>query len=252
MTTTTLACVSSPAANTVRSAVCFPGKPWYGATTRWSVRSECEVWTMSASVNEAARISSGVPSVEPPSELIMTVRRRGKSRVKHTLTARTTSAIVAALFKVGSPTRMSTWPTAISCRRSASETMRRRRRCRGIAEQPAQPEPIEIVGPHHHDVRLPPDARKDAAAEHLDRDGAGEPRQVELHDLRGSGEIADHEHGVASERPRERQHAMVGGLEKLDRAAAEHLGRTAAPQSGAGSSSGATSAFRCWDSTLTD
>ena len=58
---------------------------------------------MSASVNEASRISSGVPSVEPPSELIMTVRRRGKSRVKHTWTARTTSTIVAALFKRRQP-----------------------------------------------------------------------------------------------------------------------------------------------------
>ena len=33
-TTSTFACVSSPAANTVRRAVCFPGRPWYGATTR--------------------------------------------------------------------------------------------------------------------------------------------------------------------------------------------------------------------------
>jgi hypothetical protein len=47
------------------------------------VRSECDVWTTSSSVNEAPRISSGVPSVDPPSELINTVRSLGKSRVKH-------------------------------------------------------------------------------------------------------------------------------------------------------------------------
>ena len=155
----------------------------------------------------------------------MTVRRRGKSRVKHTCTARTTSTIVAALFKVGSPTRMSTWPTAISCRSNASERVLSCSTSRPRAE-PAQPEPVEIVRPHHHDVRLPSDARKDAAAEHLDRDGAGEPGQIELHHLRGSGEVADHEHRVASERPRERQHAMVVGLEEFDRPAAEDRGGT--------------------------
>jgi hypothetical protein len=102
-TAITLARASSPAANTVRSAVCFPGKPWYGATTRWSVRSEYDVWTTSASVNEAARTSSGVPSVEPPSTLITTVRRRGKSRVKHTWTARTTSIVAALPAWAGRP-----------------------------------------------------------------------------------------------------------------------------------------------------
>ena len=78
---------------------------------------------MSASVSDAARISSGVPSVEPPSELIITVRSRGKSRVKQRCTARTTSTTVAALFNVGSPTRTSTCPTAISWRRNASESV---------------------------------------------------------------------------------------------------------------------------------
>ena len=121
-TTTTLACVSSPAANTVRKAVCFPGRPWYGATTRCSVRNECDVSTRSDSANDAERISSGVPSVEPPSELIMTVRKRGKSRVKLRWTARTTFAIVAALFRVGRPTRMSTCPTAINCRSNSSDS----------------------------------------------------------------------------------------------------------------------------------
>jgi hypothetical protein len=52
----------------------------------------------------------------------MTVRRRGKSRVKDMCTARTTSLIVAALFSVASPTRMSTCPTAISWRSNPSES----------------------------------------------------------------------------------------------------------------------------------
>jgi hypothetical protein len=77
---------------------------------------------MSASLAVASRIRSGVPSVEPPSELIITVRSRGKSREKHTLMARTMSATVAALLSVGRPTSTSTWPTAINCRSSVSES----------------------------------------------------------------------------------------------------------------------------------
>src|SRR5688572_27996881 len=192
---------------------------------------------MSAAMNDASRIRSGVPSVEPPSELINTVRRRGKWRVKDSCTARTTVTTVEALFKVGSPTRMSTWPTAISCRSSPSDrvlslsTRRLEDHERGLALarpgsetgstsegraslEPAQPEPVKVVRPHHHDVRGRSDSRKDAAAEHLDRDGASQSRQVEFGDLRGAGEVADHEHRVASEGPRERQHAMVVGLEK--------------------------------------
>src|SRR5687767_6366863 len=90
--------------------------------------------------------------------------------------------------------------------------------------EPAHTEPIKIIRPHHHDVRLPSDSRKDTAAEHLDGDGAAEPGKIEFDDLCGSREVADHEHRVVSERPREREDAMVGGLEEFDRPAAEDFG----------------------------
>ena len=96
--------------------------------------------------------------------------------------------------------------------------------------QPAQPEPIEVIRPHHHDVRLASDARKDAAAEHLDRNGAGQRGQIQLHDLSRARQVADDQHRLASERARERQHAMVRGLQELDRPAAEDLASSAEPR----------------------
>ena len=56
---------------------------------------------------------AGVPSLDPPSELMRTVRSRGKYRENAWCTALTTGRIVAALLSVGTPTSTSTWPTAI-------------------------------------------------------------------------------------------------------------------------------------------
>src|SRR5262245_65232333 len=99
---------------------------------------------------------------------------------------------VAALFKVGSPTSTSTWPTAISCRSRASDrALSSAGFCEAVVRlsaavmnlpclQPPQTEPVEAVRPQHHDVRLGPDSGENAAAEHLDRDRTGECREVDL------------------------------------------------------------------------
>src|SRR6516164_7225304 len=112
--------------------------------------------------------------------------------------ARTTLMTVAALFKVGRPTTTSTWPTAINCRSRASDSaLSSDGFCEPIVRlsatamnlpclQPPQTEPVKAVRPQHHDVRLGPDSGKNAAAEHLDRDRAGECGKVQLHGLRGS------------------------------------------------------------------
>src|SRR5262249_28220834 len=150
---------------------------------------------MSVSVSEAERTRSCVPSVEPPSELRMTVRSREKSRANDTWTARTTSTIVAALFNVGRTTRTSTWPTAISCDSSASES---ELSCSTL--QPAQPEPVEVVRAHHHHVRRLSDAGKDAVTEHLNRNGSCDSREVELDGLCSARQISDDENHLAAER----------------------------------------------------
>src|ERR1700687_310787 len=113
---------------------------------------------------------------------------------------------------------MSTWPTAISCRSGASQRVLSSSTVFGAMRlQPAQPEPIKGVRPHHHDVRRMTDSRKDAGAEHLDRNGAGRRREIELYGLSGSREVVDGQDRVAPERPGERQHAMVVGLQEDDR-----------------------------------
>ena len=56
---------------------------------------------------------SGVPSVEPPSTFTSAVRSRASSRLKATWAARTTGPTLSEWLRVGSPTRTSTWPTAI-------------------------------------------------------------------------------------------------------------------------------------------
>ena len=54
--------------------------------------------------------------------------------------------------------------------------------------------------------------------------------QIELHRLRGSREVVDDQHGFPSERPRERQHAVIVGLQEFDRPAAEDRASNAAPR----------------------
>ena len=64
---------------------------------------------------------SGVPSLDPPSGLIRAVRSRGKYFTSPTCTAFSTCSMVPRLLRVGTPTRISTSPTAVSWRMNSSE-----------------------------------------------------------------------------------------------------------------------------------
>src|SRR5579884_2278740 len=125
---------------------------------------------------------SGVPSVDPPSGLIRTQRSRWKYLVRPTWMARTTRSMVSRLLNVGTPTRISTSPTAVSCRSSSSEMaevsakltlpqwrIRPRRRPRGRSKTP-HPKPVKLVRAQGEQVGQIPDGREEVSAEHLDRD----------------------------------------------------------------------------------
>ena len=88
---------------------------------RWWVRRLCEARRVSPSTMEASLTMSGVLSVDPPSTLRSTVRSRASSRLKATWAARTTGPTLSEWLRVGSPTRTSTWPTAMSWDSSSSE-----------------------------------------------------------------------------------------------------------------------------------
>src|SRR5262249_19527497 len=127
---------------------------------------------------------------------------------------------VAALFIVGSPTRTSTWPTAISCCSSASESVLSSSAgfCGPVVRlsaaalnlpclEPPQAEPVKAVRPQHHDVELTTDSGKNAAAEHLDRNGTRKCGEVQLYRLSGFRQVVHCKNCLTSERPGEREHA---------------------------------------------
>src|SRR5437879_4010679 len=90
----------------VRKALPFPEMPLYGVMIR--CKKPCRsVMSMMPRSTLALATTSGVPSVEPPSEFTRTARHSGKYLARPAMTALTTWPIVLELLKLGMPTRIS-------------------------------------------------------------------------------------------------------------------------------------------------
>jgi hypothetical protein len=90
-----------------------------------------------------------------------------------------------------------------------------------------QLEPVEAVGRQGEQVGQLADRREGLAAEHLDRDGALEVREVELDRLARAGEVDDAEDRLVLVGAQIGEHLAVAGTQEAQRAAAEGLGRGA-------------------------
>ena len=120
-----LACSRSAAARIVCNAIPFAGPAFIlRANTVRACAARAHRTTAWASLIEAARTKSCVPSPDPPSALMMTDARSRESTCSNP--ARTPAPPVPRSERgcdVGTPTRMSTWPTLISSRIKSSESM---------------------------------------------------------------------------------------------------------------------------------
>src|SRR4029077_14013622 len=81
---------------------------------------------------------------------------------------------------------------------------------RGVTRR-EQPQAVEAPGRQAQEVRLIADGREARATEHLE-DGVAAPRaEVQLHGLRGWGEVGAHEHALVRRLTHVREHARIDG-----------------------------------------
>ena len=94
----------------------------------------------------------------------------------------------------------------------------------------------DAYGPSVRKYGLLADARKLGQADHLDRDQAGERRQIELGRLHVARQVGDDQDRFALVAAQVGEHLAVGAADELERAAAEARDAACASRSAASSS----------------